>query len=153
METIPLEVKVMFSKIFTFIIGLPTGTFVFIEKGLDFKGRENRFSFWQGYFGLVILTISILSLFLGLGRTLSTILLILSLMTFFCLVISAGVARRLRDAGYTPWLAITPLAPPILIYICMPLGLLNATVIYGISALFNILIFLNLFLCCQKSGE
>ena len=83
---------------------------------IDFQGKEGRKVYW-----LFVLNCFIVSFILGLIS--STISYIFSLLVFLP---SLGIlVRRLRDAGFSPWLALLLLIPivgwiAVVILVCMP---------------------------------
>ncbi len=101
--------------------------FDFIKKTFVFRGRTNRIDYWT-YFLVIhlVFNVLIISLLVGIFESWyiksndlnPTGLLFTDFQTFvnliFILPLISGTIRRIRDAGFSPWLTLVPMVNLIL---------------------------------------
>ena len=91
---------------------LPQATLDVWKRSFDFKGTSSRREFWLGLLGL--LTINIIAFGLSFYSPVFTLIIVINNLSFVSTFI-----RRLRDAGYSPWLFLLffiPIVSLVLIY-------------------------------------
>ena len=76
------------------------------KRAFDFKGYSSRQEFWFGLLGILLVNIIAFGL-----STYSPIFTLVIVVNNFSLI--ATFIRRLRDAGYSPWLFLLILVPVI----------------------------------------
>lgn len=82
----------------------------------NFKGTLSRAEFWQGFLGMCA-TGMLLALVSGMGRGgLLFAATFIPMMGMLVILLPLWISMRLRDAGYSPYLAIACVVPPFMVF-------------------------------------
>lgn len=112
-----MRVLAFFQSFLQGIRNIPGEFLHFARNGMNYKGRERRGPFLRFYLTIVILLSMFNSLILSGHGAIFWQMFMPVFLVFALFSVTSAMSRRMRDAGFTPWLLLLPVS-------VLPIGIL-----------------------------